>query len=99
MTVTEFVTARLGEDEAWAKQMAEPGGYHWPWLEQRVLREVETWRRILLEYQTAGLDTSVPPERVTGFRYALSFAIKAKAATYPDHPDYTPDAWAPAYAG
>lgn len=54
------------------------------------LREIEVWRRILLEY-------AIPPgtdavyggtERETGFRLALSFALKAKAATYGDHPDY-----------
>lgn len=56
----------------------------------RVLREVATWRQILLEY-------SIPPgtdavyggtERETGFRLALSFAIKAKALEWKDHPDY-----------
>lgn len=54
----------------------------------RVLREVEVWRKILLEF-------AVPPgtdavyggtERETGFRLALSFALKAKIAAYGDAP-------------
>ena len=56
----------------------------------RELREVETWRRILLEY-------SIPPgtdaayggtERETGFRLALSFALKTKVLSYSNHPDW-----------
>ena len=56
----------------------------------RALSEVILWRRILLEY-------AIPPgtdavyggtERETGFRLALSFALKAKMATYAGHPDY-----------
>jgi hypothetical protein len=55
----------------------------------RVLRDVEVWRRILLEYGTAGLDAKYAgTERETGFQLALSFALKSKAAVYKDHPDY-----------
>jgi len=59
----------------------------------RALREIATWRRVLLEY-------SIPPgtdaryggtERETGFRLALSFTLKAKAAEWKEHPDYPPD--------
>jgi len=54
----------------------------------RVLREVAVWRRLLLDY-------SIPPgtdaryggtARETGFRLALSVALKAKIATYPGNP-------------
>lgn len=60
---------------------------------ERVLREVATWRRVLLEY-------AIPPgtdavyggtERETGFRLALSFTLKAKAAEWKEHPDYPAD--------
>lgn len=54
----------------------------------RALREVAIWRRLLLDY-------SIPPgtdakyggtERETGFRLALSAALKAKIATYDGNP-------------
>ena len=56
----------------------------------RLLGEIQIWRKLLLDY-------SIPPgtdavyggtERETGFRLALSFALKAKAAVYSAHPDY-----------
>jgi Family of unknown function (DUF6221) len=55
---------------------------------ERVLREVAVWRRLLLDY-------SIPPgtdakyggtERETGYRLALSAALKAKIATYEGNP-------------
>ena len=53
----------------------------------RVLREVAVWRRLLLEYQTAPLDAAYGgTERETGFRLALSAALKAKIATYEGNP-------------
>lgn len=61
----------------------------------RALAEVETWRRILLNYSTTGADVSVPAERRYGFQLALSFALKCKAMEWKDHPDYTPDEWPP----
>ena len=55
----------------------------------RALREVEAWRKILLDYLTAGLDAKYAgTERETGFRLALSFALKCKAMAYKEHPDY-----------
>ena len=53
----------------------------------RTLREVEVWRRLLLDYQGAPLDAAYGgTERETGFRLALSAALKAKIATYPGNP-------------
>ena len=66
----------------------------------RVLREVAVWRRLLLDY-------SIPPgtdakyggtERETGFRLALSAALKAKIATYPGNP-VTGEPFPPGLAG
>lgn len=121
-----FLRARLGEDEAAAKEAgadqwerAGGGVYHaganhpfggtwtdsgpddigpeWGHIARhdpaRALREAGTWRKIILEY-------AIPPgtdavyggtERETGFRLALSFALKAKAAEWSDHPDYQPE--------
>lgn len=53
----------------------------------RALREVKVWRRALLEYRTAPLDAVYQgTERETGFRLALSAALKAKIATYDGNP-------------
>jgi len=53
----------------------------------RALREAAVWRRILLDYQTAPLDAAYGgTERETGFRLALSAALKAKIATYEGNP-------------
>lgn len=98
-----FLRARLNEDEARAREIMQQldEGYYddLEGLVRRVsdqerdLREVGVWRRILLEY-------AIPPgtdavyggtEREKGFRLALSFALKAKMATYSGHPDYPAD--------
>jgi hypothetical protein len=93
-----FIGARLDEDErAIDTRDHDSGqcdylrGVHYD--PERAQREVATWRRVLLEY-------SIPPgtdakyggtERETGFRLALSFTLKAKAAEWKEHPDYPPD--------
>jgi hypothetical protein len=53
----------------------------------RALREVAIWRRILLDHRTAPLDSVYGgTERETGFRLALSAALKAKIAKYDSNP-------------
>jgi hypothetical protein len=53
----------------------------------RMLREVAVWRKVLLEHHIAPLDSVYGgTERVTGFRMALSAALKAKIATYDGNP-------------
>jgi len=70
----------MADLRAWAN--ADQG-----WTQDRVLREVGVWRRLLLEYHTAPLDAAYGgTERETGFRLALSMALKAKIATYEDNP-------------
>jgi Family of unknown function (DUF6221) len=60
----------------------------------RVIREVATWRRILLDYTTAGLDaTYAGTERETGFQLALRSAIATKAYEWRGHPGYKPGEW------
>lgn len=73
----------------------------------RVLREVEVWRGMLLDFHmppAAGVgipalpgDLPTPRElhaKELGFRLALLAALKAKIATYSDHPDYRQE-WKP----
>lgn len=53
----------------------------------RALRDVAVWRKLLLEYHSAPLDAVYGgTERETGFRLALSAALKAKIATYDSNP-------------
>jgi len=55
----------------------------------RILRGVETWRRLLLEYSASGLDAKYAgTERETGYQIALSVALRAKAYEYREHPAY-----------
>ena len=64
-----------------------PQGLGYANLAVRLRREVEMWRRLLLDYQVAPLDAVYGgTERETGFRLALSAALKAKIATYPGNP-------------
>ena len=47
---------------------------------QSALREAGTWRRLLLEYSTCGLDAIYKgTERETGYQIALTVALRAKA--------------------
>ena len=58
-----------------------------------VKADVAVWRRLLVEYRSLGLDAKFAgTERETGFHLALSAALKFKAATWANHPDYRP-AW------
>jgi Family of unknown function (DUF6221) len=55
----------------------------------RALAEVKLWRRLLLESQLKGVDSAYAgTERETGFHLALGLALKSKAMTYSDHPEY-----------
>jgi Family of unknown function (DUF6221) len=91
-----FLCARLDEDEATARAVQSALDAGWNYFDEtptelidpaRVFREVAVWRRLLLDYQTAPLDgTYGGTERETGFRLALSAALKAKVATYENNP-------------
>jgi hypothetical protein len=105
MTLTEFLTARLDEDEAGADDFHDArrcgsldrdGGFTpgqcdcgYP---ARVLREVEAKRKILNQLMS---DLSYRPPVPSGHRRAWAIAsliVEAMAAIYSDHPDYDP-AW------
>lgn len=80
----------VGQIIAFTRHRPVANGEHMArWDPVRVVAEVEIWRRLLLEYRTAGLDAKYAgTERETGFQLALSFALKCKAMAYSDHPDY-----------
>jgi hypothetical protein len=53
------------------------------------LREVDTWRKVMLEYAASGLDAKYKgAESVIGCRLALSAVLRMKAYEYREHPDY-----------
>ena len=95
MTLTEFMTARLDEDEARLKR-----GQPVPWttdMTKRAYREVEAKRKILAEYtRVVELRKSYPegydPNDYHGLdESGLEEAVTHLAVVYSDHPDYRED--------
>jgi len=78
------------ESGRWVAGAAEPEATHIACHDPKsALREVETWRRLLLEYSTVGLDAKYKgTERETGYKIGLSVALRAKAYEFREHPDY-----------
>ncbi len=91
MDLTEFISARLDEDEAYAH-------YSGQWVET-----CEAMRAILAEYaKVSHGDTDYSDVWVAGlsmyadgWKAGLGVAVRNLAVIWHDHPDYDP-AWAPA---
>ena len=79
MTLTEFLLARIAEDEAAARRVAVVGSCEPGYRPARVLAECEAKRRIVKTAE-GGLTSS-------------SAAVQFLAAVYSDHPDYRAE-WA-----
>jgi hypothetical protein len=90
MSIVEFLEARLAEDEQVAAHVDDAVG------PARVLREVEAKRAILAWVTGAQSATAAGDEQAFHDEEAaaLTFAIRALASVYSDHPDYQ-QAWAP----
>lgn len=87
MTFTEFLLARIAEDEATARDAHYDGqdaAHIVKWSPARVLAECEAKRRIVEEFRRADIDGSGDYE----LGYGLTVAIEHLAAVYADHPDY-----------
>lgn len=82
MTLTDFLLARIAEDEVAAKFVV-PAEHH---ADLRQLRECEAKRRIL--HQVIDLDL------FDGYTEATRDAVMHLAAVYDDHPDYD-EGWRP----
>ena len=78
MTLTEFLTARLDEDEAGLPRL-----FNWPDLQARSRREVEAKRAIV-----AGVVKVLGDDD----RLTVTSVVGLLAAIYSDHPDYR-DEW------
>lgn len=95
-----FLKERIDEDAATWRARAEPGGTHWPWLEARMLREVEAKRAIMAEHKPGARFAWNEDEQACqrcGDLVTVQWpcrTIRAFAAVYSDHPDYDP-AWNP----
>lgn len=107
MTLVEFLTARLADDEAIAQRAvrwnegcrdwATDGEPDWEHIAlhdpARVLREVESKRQIIASY--VGLDAQAKyPDHEGGMADGLYFAIACLALPYSDHPEYD-ETWKP----
>lgn len=96
MTLTEFLLARIGEDEA-ASEAHEGVGSGSSWTRSRVLDECAVKRRIItLAYEATGYDMTVDLERDTdergesGVAFVGDRILRALATPYAEHPDYDP---------
>ncbi|MBD5786056.1 hypothetical protein IF650_07675 [Cellulosimicrobium terreum] len=92
MTLTEFLLARIAEDEAAVGSLdAAPE----PWSRERLLAECTARRRIVaLAYEATGYDMTVDLERESderrdsGVAYVGDRILRALAVPYASHPDY-----------
>ena len=94
VTLTDFILARIAEDEAWARiegaaylRAHDPSALvdepKTPALFPRVLAECEAKRRIVEEALSAP-----PTSQFDGVRESGAWTLRALAAIYADHPDY-----------
>lgn len=96
MTITEFLLARIAEDEAniegdW---LAGDGGLHiisTP-MHERLTRECAAKRRIVERAQLYA-DASNLDHFDAAYATGLDYAVEVLAAVYADHPDYGGPGW------
>lgn len=102
MTITEFLLARIAEDEADANRgRSHPDpttfardNYGYLWVQPaRVLAECEAKRRILDDWE-ALTEENDGSERDRAMIDNLNDVMEYLAAVYADHPDYR-DEWRP----
>lgn len=103
MIITEFVLARIAEDEAAAQAEALVDSQHMArWSPVRVLAECTAKRTIVEAFEELGKflaqsSDSGDEDVVTGARdmfAGLMIAVRVHAEVYADHPDYRPE-WRP----
>ena len=103
MTLTEFLLARIAEDEEQARMASALSWVTCPecgYDPSRVLAECEAKRRIVEHAQQwAGTLHKTPegwtPEACTAYRMAMEWAVQHLALPFADHPDYRDDEWRP----
>ncbi|MBD8079688.1 hypothetical protein IF651_11535 [Cellulosimicrobium arenosum] len=95
MTLTQFLLARIADDEAAADSPVGSAGTFWS--PARVRAECAAKRRIVtLAYEATGYDMTVDLERESdsrtesGVEFVGDRILRALATPYADHPDYEP---------
>ena len=92
MTLTEFLLARIGEDEGEASAHAvlrvDPtdGMPRYQGIPARVLAECDAKRRIVMDYRKCDQEAAEFPSGY--WAEALQDALRLLALPYADHPDY-----------
>jgi Family of unknown function (DUF6221) len=101
ITLTEFLLARISDDEAASKRWDEkffaaeaPDRSDTPFDPERILAECAAKRSVTETYTrlmaSAREDPSAPPGKV----HALEMVLRTLALPYAHHPDYRPE-WSP----
>ena len=91
LTLVEFLTARLDEDESYARHDETP--HSGPGSTARVLREVEAKRRIV-DVAAECADGMWHTGYTCGAENGYADILDHLAAVYADHPDYREE-WRP----
>ena len=94
MTLTDFLLARIAEDESAATEWGVKGERA---RAARLCAETQAKRRLLNEYRARDEDVALmlgPDSRRQRQWAGLHLATKVLAAIYSDHPDYR-DEWRP----
>jgi hypothetical protein len=97
MSITEFLLARIAEDEADAADLARLGrALSGPpyWAKDRFLAECKAKRQILSDYENELREHELRPYHGDGGECegpGLQMAIWRLASVYADHPDYRPE--------
>lgn len=86
--LTQFLRARLDEDDANIRDCIESGESN---VSPRDLLDVAAWRVLLKEHDRLMYD--VMPDDLSGV-WAMEAVMRSKAAVYAAHPDYRPE-WRP----
>jgi hypothetical protein len=96
MTLTEFLLARIAEDERVAREedFSGPIADEWPWDISRALAECETKRRIVESLGSHLRNAERYPDAYPGMVALADWHVRVLATVYADHPDYRED-WRP----
>lgn len=92
MNISEFLEARIAEDEAEAKNLQGEIDFGLEACGDRLLTECEAKRSIVQYVSNARLDRWRDPEADSAYRAAWWIATRL-AVVYKDHPDYQQE-WA-----
>jgi hypothetical protein len=90
MNITDFLEARIAEDEKRAIEYQQYPGW---WKPARVLAECASKRAILGEYEGLTFEQRSTFDSWEPYRSVMRAVLKSLAAVYKDHPDYQKE-WA-----